>query len=66
MAEVDEARITAAIEKSSEAFWAAFASELPEISSGDLDPLRTVQFDDSVELAAREWLRLNWPENAAA
>ena len=66
MTSSDEARIAAAVEKASEAFWAAFAADFPEINTGDMDPLTTVRFDDAVEQAAREWLRLNLPERATA
>jgi hypothetical protein len=66
MSDPDEARISKAVEMASEAFWVAFAAQFPEVSSGDLDPLSTVQFEDGVERAAREWLSANWPEHAAS
>lgn len=65
MTDPDDARIAAALEKATEAFWATFVAEFPEVTTGDLDPLSAVAFDGSVERAAREWLRLNGAEAAA-
>lgn len=65
MGHPDDARIAASIERASDAFWAAFAAEFPEVSGGDLDPITTVRFDKAVERAAHEWLRANWPDSAA-
>jgi hypothetical protein len=42
------------------------AAQYTEITTGDLDALTTVQFDDAVERAAREWLRLNDPRSNTA
>lgn len=56
---ITDERIEGAIAKASDAFWATFAAEFPEISSGDLAPLDVVAFDDGVERAARQWVELN-------
>jgi hypothetical protein len=61
-----EDRVQQALERAGEAFWTAFAREFPEVTTGDLDPLSTVAFDDAVERAARAWLDANWPSAANA
>lgn len=61
MDQPDETRIDAALEAASASFWQAFADQFPEITTGDLDPLNAMAFDEGVTRAAREWLRVNWP-----
>ena len=57
----NEARIEEAVEKASFAFWAAFAAEFPEITTGDLTPGASFGFDQAVMSAAREWVEVNSP-----
>lgn len=60
--DVPKHRIEDAIEKATEAFWAVIAEEFPEVKTGDVDPLYSMEWDRFVERHVKAWLRGNWPE----
>ena len=44
-------------------FWESVASELPEIKSGDLDPMTDYRFTEMCMMVIKEWVETNRKEN---
>ena len=55
----DDDRMNASLTKASEAFWNTFALQYPELTTGDVDPMSSIEWDGFVEKHARSWLRAN-------
>ncbi len=48
-----------ACNKALDAFWNAVAESFPEITSGDMDPVEAVHFDEAAQRAVEAWLDAN-------
>lgn len=54
-----EARFSRAVEMATLAFWDVIASHYPEVKTGDVDPIMSMQWDSVAERQVRSWLELN-------
>lgn len=54
-------RITTAVEKAEDAFWATIVTHFPEAQSGDLAPLIAHQLTDTMHQALNAWIDANCP-----
>lgn len=61
MRRLTDERLNVVAEKASEAFWAAVAESLPEITTGDMDPFTSLEWDDFAGKAIRGWYEMNSP-----
>ena len=61
--EIDQERMTAALEKASTAFWASIAASYREVSTGDMDVFGVNLFEDAASEAVTSWLRNNLPRD---
>ena len=55
-------RIRKIVEEADLAFWSKVADLVPEATSGDLDPERTVQLKIAMENAVEAWMHYNVPD----
>lgn len=56
---ITEERIDQAVEKASDAFWAAVVEQFPEIKSGDFAPIDTIVWGTACKRAIVHWLEYN-------
>lgn len=56
---MDETRITTALDKGEQAFWAAIAAQFPEADHGDLPPDIVIKLRAAMESAIWDWVGLN-------
>jgi len=47
------------LDKAEGAFWASVASQYPEITTGDLNPMTANYLRDAMSDAVREWVAVN-------
>lgn len=52
-------RISLAVQKGEEAFWATVAAEFPEVTTGDLDPSTTISLTEKMRSAIAAWVEYN-------
>jgi hypothetical protein len=57
---VQQARISKAMQKAQNAFWAVVAKEFKEVKSGDMDPMQTMKMEDDMMEAINVWLENNY------
>jgi hypothetical protein len=60
--EKERHRLSVAVEKAQEAFFASLASSYPEATTGDLSPDYTGDFALACEEVAGAWVELNVPD----
>jgi len=54
-------RIAAAVQQTTEAFWAAVSRAFPEVTIGDADPLEVLRPEQLMTGAVASWLAENQP-----
>lgn len=59
---LDDTRVTRAAKKGEDAFWSAVARSLPEIRTGDVDPMSQYALEQAMKKAVREWWQVNYDE----
>jgi hypothetical protein len=55
----DTKRIKIATQVAMDAFWAKVAEQFPEITTGDLDPGATIDFENASVSAVTRWIYCN-------
>lgn len=48
-----------AVEDAQKAFWESIAKAFPEITTGDLDPVTALKFDEECKAVVEKWLICN-------
>ena len=62
MEKPSQEKIKSVAHEASLAFWDVVANSLPEIKSGDMEPLVVAQWTLRTEIVIQEWINNNWPE----
>lgn len=57
-------RANTAINAARDSFWTTLRQQYPEITTGDLSPEMSVEFEDATARAAKEWIAHNAPMTA--